>query len=272
MAAATPPSPSWLVLLSRLPKGRSSRRVALWRRLKRLGARPLGGAAWALPDGPESREALEWLRADVVAAGGAAALVTAAPVDAPAAAALEALARGEQAPAEPAARERLDPAAYRRRTWVTRPRPGVDRMACAWLIRRFVDPAARFVFAERAEEAGRRAVPFDMYGAALGHQGGRCSFEVIVERFGLEAPGLERLGRLVRAVDLDEPFEAPAEAALLGRLVEQLRAAHADDRELLEAGLPIVEALATLMAAAGTSRPRRPPGAGVRRAAVAPGS
>jgi len=243
MAAATPPSPSWLVLLSRLPKGRSSRRVALWRRLKRLGARPLGGAAWALPDGPESREALEWLRADVVAAGGAAALVTAAPVDARAAAALEALARGEQAPAEPAARERLDPAAFRRRTWVTRPRPGVDRMACAWLIRRFVDPEARFSFAEHAEEAGRRAVPFDMYGAALGHQGGRCSFEVIVERFGLEAPGLERLGRLVRAVDLDEPFEAPAEAALLARMIEALRAAHDEDRALLAAG---VEAFAAL--------------------------
>jgi len=243
MAPATPPSSDWLVLLSRLPKGRSSRRVALWRRLKRLGARPLGGAAWALPDGPESREALEWLRADVVAAGGAAALVTAAPVDARAAAALEALARGEEAPAAPAALERLDPADFRRRTWVTRPRPGVDRMACAWLIRRFVDPEARFAFAERAEEAGRRAVPFDMYGAALGHQEGRCSFEVIAERFGLEAPGLERLGRLVRAVDLDEPFEAPAEAALLARMVEALRAAHDEDRALLAAG---VEAFAAL--------------------------
>ena len=245
VTTASPPPYPGLVLLLRLPAaGRSSGRVAIWRRLKRLAARPLVGSAWLLADDPETREGVDWLRADVEAEGGIAALLVAQPVDGRAEAALAALARpeGDAAKAgDPLAP--LAPAQYQRRTWLTRPRPGVDRMASAGLIRRFVDPRARFAFAPRADAGPARAVAFDMYGAALGHQAGLCSFEVIARRFGVEAPGIERLGRLVRAVDLEEPFESPAEAALLERLVAGLRAEHADDRALLAAGIEVFEKL-----------------------------
>jgi hypothetical protein len=259
VAAASPPFHPGLVLLLRLPAGRSSGRVAVWRRLKRLGARPLVGSAWLLADDPETREGVEWLRADVEAEGGIAALLAAQPVDGRAGAALAALARPEAASAEtgdPLAP--LAPAEYQRRTWLTRPRPGVDRMASAWLIRRFVDPRARFAFAPRADAGPPRAVPFDMFGAALGHQAGLCSFEVIARRFGVAAPGIARLGRLVRAVDLEEPFESPAEAALLERLVAGLRAEHADDRTLLAAGIEVFEKL-------HAAQPAERPGGGARR-------
>ncbi len=81
VAAASPPPNPGLVLLLRLPAGRSSGRVAVWRRLKRLRARPLVGSAWLLADDPETREGVEWLRADVEAEGGIAALLAAQPVD-----------------------------------------------------------------------------------------------------------------------------------------------------------------------------------------------
>jgi hypothetical protein len=257
VADASPPPAAALVLVLRLPAGRSSGRVAVWRRLKRLGARPLVGSAWLLAGDPETREGVEWLRADVEAAGGVATLLEATPVDARARAALETLARPEGG--APAADDPLAPlaaAAFQRRLWVTRPRPGVDRMASAWLIRRFVDPKARFAFAPSAPAAPARAVPFDMFGVALGHQAGLCSFEVIARRFAVKAPGIERLGRLVRAVDLEQPFEAPAEAALLERVVAGLRAEHADDRALLAAGIEVFEKLFAAQPAAPRGRRR----------------
>ena len=157
----------------------------------------------------------------------------------------------------------LEVAAFRSRRWVTRPRPGVDRMASAWLIRRFIDPAARFEFAAEPPSRGER-VPFDMYGVEFGHQGGRCSFEVLADRFGLgDRPAIRRLGRLVRAIDLHEPAEEAAEAETVARLVAGLRATHADDRELLEAGIGVFEALHAAAPAArsyirsGSGTPRR---------------
>ena len=100
--------------------------------------------------------------------------------------------------------------------WATRPGVHVDRAACAWLIRRFVDTAAEFVFAAdlTADPAG--ATPFDMRGAVLGHHEGRCSFETALAVFGLEAdPALEEIGHIVHEADLaDECYDAPAAAGL----------------------------------------------------------
>jgi len=131
---------------------------------------------------------------------------------------------------------------YRARRWLTRPRPGVDRMASAWLIRSFIDPASAFEFAERVPPDGS-AVPFDMFGVELGHQGGRCTFETLVAVFGLEAPVLGRIGLLVRRLDLKEEAGSDPEAAMLGRLVEGLREAIGEDGELLERGMLLFEAL-----------------------------
>jgi len=111
--------------------------------------------------------------------------------------------------------------------WATRPGVHVDRAACAWLIRRFVDPDAEFVF-----PAG--ATPFDMRGAALGHHQGRCSFETALAAFGLTTdPALEEIGRIVHEADLaDERYDAPA-AAGLDVLIRGLALTSASDHDTL---------------------------------------
>ncbi|HEX9367414.1 MAG TPA: chromate resistance protein ChrB domain-containing protein, partial [Vicinamibacterales bacterium] len=163
--------------------------------------------------------------------------------------------------AAPADRPHLDAATFVRRRWVTRPRPGVDRMASAWLIRRFIDPKATFAFVEHPTEAD---VPFDMRDVALGHEGAYCTFETIANRFGVDDPAVVRLGRIVHDLDLkDERFGLP-ETAAVGDVVDRLRQLRVDDHALLEQGIAVFEALARSFAAseplrpaAKTRRPRR---------------
>ena len=98
---------------------------------------------------------------------------------------------------------RLDPAKYRGRTWATRKHLWVDRVASAWLIRRFVDPKARFLWLEKPADCPKKALGFDFDGAAFTHVGERVTFEVLVASFGLDHnPGLLRLGELVHALDV----------------------------------------------------------------------
>jgi hypothetical protein len=90
--------------------------------------------------------------------------------------------------------------------WITRAHVHVDRVACPWLIRRFVDSQAEFLFAAPSEVSrvahDSGAIPFDIPGAELGHQEGRCSFESILLRYGLKDPGLQRLAKAVHAADI----------------------------------------------------------------------
>jgi hypothetical protein len=100
--------------------------------------------------------------------------------------------------------------------WATRAGVHVDRAACAWLIRRFIDPDAKFVFLGNPAEAPADATPFDMRGAALGHHQGKCSFETALASYGLDTdPALEEIGRIVHEADLaDDRFDAPAAVGL----------------------------------------------------------
>jgi hypothetical protein len=100
--------------------------------------------------------------------------------------------------------------------WATRAGVHVDRAACAWLIRRFIDPDAEFVFLGNPTEVPADATPFDMRGAALGHHQGRCSFETALASYGLDTdPALEEIGRIVHEADLaDDRFDAPAAVGL----------------------------------------------------------
>ena len=100
--------------------------------------------------------------------------------------------------------------------WATRPGVHVDRAACAWLIRRFIDPGPEFVFAADLAAVPADATPFDMRGAVLGHHYGRCSFETMLASFDLaEDPALEEIGRIVHEADLaDEQYDAPAATGL----------------------------------------------------------
>jgi len=156
----------------------------------------------------------------------------------------EALLTRDQTPTKSVATkgEKLMPEKFRSQTWVTRPRPGVDRMSSAWLIRRFIDGQAKFVFADKPNDIPS-AVPFDMYGVQFSHEGNACTFETLLRRFALEGQALARIGQIVHNLDLkDERFDVP-ETAAVGRLVEGLRQIHSDDEKLLEHGMEIFEAL-----------------------------
>lgn len=118
--------------------------------------------------------------------------------------------------------------------WITRPRPHIDRTASAWLIRRFVDPEAEFGFAAGAEEAeAMGGTPFDMRGVELGHHGGQCTFEALLERYQLKDPALLEIGAIVRDVDLDlDPVRTP-EAFGVDAVIRGLGLTIEDDHQLL---------------------------------------
>jgi hypothetical protein len=144
---------------------------------------------------------------------------------------------------------------FQARTWVTRPRPGVDRMASAWLIRRFIDPHATFGFVQQPVPGD---ISFDMPDGDFTHQGSMCTFEVLVEHFQIRQPAVRRLAELVHALDLkDGRFELP-EAAAVERLINGLRAQPGPDSTLLEHGIALFDALAASLggAVANTPRPR----------------
>ena len=128
--------------------------------------------------------------------------------------------------------------------WVTRPHPHIDRTACAWLIRRFVDPEAVFSFAPDPEAAGKlRGTPFDMRGVELGHHEGHCSFETIVHKYELTDAALDEIGAMVHDADLDdEKFRSP-EAPGLDAVIRGLGMVIEDDHELLAVSDRIYEGL-----------------------------
>ena len=130
--------------------------------------------------------------------------------------------------------------------WVTRARPKVDRIACPWLIRRFVDPTARFLYVAPAEVAAVAerfaATPFDIEGVFFSHRAQRCSFDTMVEVFGLSTGPLERLATVVRAADTDRHDLAPQAAGLLALSVGLSRQ-YRDDLAQLEAGMVLYDAL-----------------------------
>jgi hypothetical protein len=141
---------------------------------------------------------------------------------------------------------RLDRAKFQRRRWATRARPWVDRLACAWLIRRFVDPDAQFVWLPAREgevpRTPRGAIGFDYDGARFSHVGARVSFEVIAASFGLDADAaLQRIARAVHYLDVGG-IPAPEAAGLEGVLAG-LRELHRDDDALLAAAGSVFDAL-----------------------------
>ena len=332
-AEAAPARRRWLLFVHQLPTTPSNLRVRTWRRLQQLGAVPIKQAVYVLPDSPGAREDFEWLKVEVVGAGGQAAVFAADHVDAwsddglveefrrvrqeayvELARQVEALLRrmgstrpaaGTRAPSATrvaetlrqrlasieavdffgsAGRDRVvhllaqieqrrvrahagrkvaasgavDAAAYVNRLWLTRPRPGVDRMASAWLIRRFIDPGARFAFAADRSAVPEQGVPFDMFGVPFSHRGSGCTFETLCADFSLAEPAVIRLAAIVHDLDLkDGRFGAP-EATAIGAVIDGLQLAYADDAALLDQGMILFDALyrAFGRSSAGTG-PRR---------------
>jgi rhodanese-related sulfurtransferase len=135
------------------------------------------------------------------------------------------------------------PAATR---WVTRERPKIDRIACPWLVRRFIDPLARFDYVppERVLETARAtgAVPYDIAGVQFTHRGEGCSFDALLEDFALRDPALDALAVIVRGADTARLELAPQAAGLLAVSLGLARN-YADDAAMLEAAMPVYDAL-----------------------------
>ena len=130
--------------------------------------------------------------------------------------------------------------------WITRERAVIDRVACPWLVARFVDPAPEFLFVPRgrvfAEAEAQGAIPYDIPGAELSHVGELCSFDTMLKHFGLDDPALEQLAVIVRAADTDRLALAPQAAGLLAVSLGMGRRC-SSDHALLEAMFPVYDAL-----------------------------
>jgi hypothetical protein len=292
----------WLGLSYTLPSASaSSKRVAVWRRLRQLGAVSPTGSLYLLPLGDENAEAMDWLAQEIEDGGGEALVLRVDRLEGEAEAKLIELfrtsrdeeyrkiaAEAEEA-LEPAGRdglkERLEklrrrfgeasridffqapegpraaaalarieaalgrgdgpardvPAAkrerYQGRRWVTRPHPHVDRLACAWLIRRFIDPQASFKF---VPAKGYRPRPgelrFDMFEAEFTHEGDHCTFEVLLQRSGLDEPALAAISEIVHDIDLKDGKFARAEAGGIAALIDGLARADISDHERIDRG------------------------------------
>ncbi len=131
--------------------------------------------------------------------------------------------------------------------WVTRARPKTDRVACPWLIARFIDQEAEFLFApsdkvlEVAEETG--ATPFDVPGVELGHHEGKCSFEAFIENYQLTDPALLKLAQIVHGADVSSDRGITPQSAGLRALGEGFLHVSDDDHELLRLQFPMYDAL-----------------------------
>ena len=165
---------------------------------------------------------------------------------------LDALQRAVEPPPERGAREgETAMHDYTAMTWVTRNDVKVDRLTSAWLIRRFIDPRARFAFTrEKHYERKEGEVRFDMYGGEFTHEGDRCTFEVLLHRFGLKDSGLERLGEIVHDIDLKEERYAHPETAGLAAVFTGLAASIPDDEARIDAASALLDGLLAQLRAA----------------------
>ena len=159
--------------------------------------------------------------------------------------------------------------------WITRARPKIDRIACPWLIRRFIDPEAEFLFVPPAEVVPRAeatgAIPFDVEGVELSHDGPLCSFDALHKKYDLTDPALHELAVIVRGADTARPELAPQAAGLLAI---SLGLSHnvQDDHEQLAHGMVIYDALYAwskhVRSETHTWNPQRPPRAPAAPAGV----
>ena len=132
--------------------------------------------------------------------------------------------------------------------WVTRRNANVDRVACPWLIRRFVDPDAEFLYvpAEQVAAAAEReaAIPYDVEGVRLGHVDGRCSFESIMVEYGLDDPALARLAAIVHGADIAADIDTVPESRGLKAIASGFALVHGDDdHEKIRLETPMYDAL-----------------------------
>jgi hypothetical protein len=152
------------------------------------------------------------------------------------------LAKADAPPAEPEKSTKANRRTFAGRLWVTRPRPGIDRSASAWLIRRFIDERARFTFAPE-EHVPRDAVPFDMFQGGFGHVGEDCTFETLRKEFGVRDMRVTEIGEMVHDADLGDGKFGRKEAFGVDEVLKGWARQGVTDKELLERGMEMIEGL-----------------------------
>lgn len=143
----------------------------------------------------------------------------------------------------PPERRKIDPGDYKNRVWVTRPRPGVDRSAAAWLIRRFIDSKARFAFAPE-EQVPKDSVPFDMFhGSGFGHRGEDCTFETLQKEFKIRDRRVKVISEIIHDADLADEKFGRKEGYGIDEVLKGWAREGIPDQELLDRGMQLIEGL-----------------------------
>ncbi len=234
----------WLLLIHRLPPSPAYLRVKVRRRLHRLGAIALKNTVYLLPDSEEAREDFHWLAGEIRSDGGEALVCTAAFIAGTSDEEIRAMFRSSRnappAKAPSTQRDRVEAG----RTWVTRRDVHVDRMASAWLIRRFIDPEARFKFVSpRGYRPESGELRFDMYDAEYSHEGELCSFQVLLRRFGLSDPSLAAIGEVMRDIDCKDVKYGRPETHGIAAVIDGIAESEPEDAARLTRSAPVFEGL-----------------------------
>jgi hypothetical protein len=286
----------WLMLLFTLPASQASKRVEIWRKLKRYGALTFRSSGYLLPNNPANHERLEWLSASIRKYKGQASVVEVFSIDdlpsgelkrqfvdarskdyesllrelkkkrangslprlrrhlqeiaevdffgSPLRSRVEtALAALENPKPESKKTVRHGRREYQGRTWITRPRPGIDRVSSAWLIRNQIDQKARFAFTNDARSIPD-GIPFDMFNVGgFTHQGENCTFETLCSEFGLRGRKIKALAEIVHDADLTDEKFGRQEGIGLDRVLTGWAKEDLSDEELLKRGMELIEGL-----------------------------
>jgi hypothetical protein len=295
---------SWLLLLFSLPTNRNTERVAVWRRLKKMGAVQIKTSTYLLPDEPAQYEQFQWLAKQIRDYGGDSTLIRAQEIegltrervislfnaardkeyvdlkkalqsfvlrrrksdaefaatqlerltkqfrelrqidffDSPRGHDVAMLLRRAEGPRRLAKLRTLDAKQYCGRSWLTRPRPEVDRVGSAWLISKFIDPKAKFVFAPNAQSVPD-AIPFDMLDAEFSHHGNCCTFETLTKRFAISDKAVAKMGEMIHDADLDDARFQRVECVGIDRVLKGWAKEGLPDEEILRRGFESFDAL-----------------------------
>jgi hypothetical protein len=298
------PANSWLLLLFSLPTNRNTERVAVWRRLKKMGAVQIKTSTYLLPDAPAQYEQFQWLAQQIREYGGDSTLVRAQEIegltkekviglfndnrakdygelrkslqsfitqrkkmkaeqavselerltrqfrevravdffDSPRGHDVAMLLRRAEGPKRSRQLETLDVKQYQGKTWLTRPRPEIDRVGSAWLIARFIDRKPKFVFASTGD-AIPGVIPFDMLDAEFSHHGNYCTFETLIRRFSISDKSLIKIGEMIHDADLDDARFQRVEAVGIDRVLKGWAKEGLSDQEILRRGFECFDAL-----------------------------
>jgi hypothetical protein len=149
----------------------------------------------------------------------------------------------EKGPGKSSAARNRSKREFLNRTWITRPRPGIDRVSSAWLIQRFIDPTARFIFGADPRQVPH-SIPFDMFVAeGFGHRGDDCTFETLCKEFSIKDPKVRSMAQIIHDADLGDEKFGRSEGAGLDRVLNGWARQQISDQELLNRGMEMIEGL-----------------------------